>query len=300
MNAYRQPKTSYKFFETQRPINQTNEKIGGGAIVYIANEMTPFSPEDVTIFSNCEEVRVKVYNDGELQKYSYPQNPKHPISMPIVFKDLLKWSDLRLKYKARDDSAAYIVAEGLIDGKVVATQKKSPAGRAEKIIMWVDNDDTELIADGSDKVVVVAAIADGKGRIRRLDKHFIKFSISGEGMLVTNNECSHNPKAIEWGTAPIIVQSTDKVGKITVYAEVMNKGENQPISGSVTFMTVPNPNKVICDKSLRPSFENKKASITSITEETYRLKQENERLRKMLIDGDIKKTEILQKEFQTF
>lgn len=54
----------------------------------------------------------------------------------------------------------YLLAEGLIDGKVVVSEMKRPARRPAKIVMWVDDEGEKLVADGSDFVTVIAAITD--------------------------------------------------------------------------------------------------------------------------------------------
>lgn len=59
MDAFRQPKLSYYMFCSQRPAEPNKELIAdNGPMIYIANAMTPFSPKDVTIYSNCDEVRL--------------------------------------------------------------------------------------------------------------------------------------------------------------------------------------------------------------------------------------------------
>ena len=48
-------------FCSQRPAEPNKELIAdNGPMIYIANAMTPFSPKDVTIYSNCDEVRPHV------------------------------------------------------------------------------------------------------------------------------------------------------------------------------------------------------------------------------------------------
>lgn len=64
MDAFRQPKMSYYMFMAQRPFDKLDKlPAESGPMVYIANEMTPFSPEDVTVYSNCEEVRLTVFEE---------------------------------------------------------------------------------------------------------------------------------------------------------------------------------------------------------------------------------------------
>lgn len=41
-----------------------------------------------------------------------------------------------------------MLAEGLIDGEVVATDKRAPARRPSKIVLWLDNEGVDLVADG--------------------------------------------------------------------------------------------------------------------------------------------------------
>jgi beta-galactosidase len=59
-DVFRQPKYSYYLFKSQRSPKE------GEPMIYIANEMTPFSPTDVTVFSNCDEVRLIVYENDTL------------------------------------------------------------------------------------------------------------------------------------------------------------------------------------------------------------------------------------------
>lgn len=41
---------------------------------------------------------------------------------------------------------SYLLAEGLIDGKVVATHKVMPTRRPSKLILWADNENMNLEA----------------------------------------------------------------------------------------------------------------------------------------------------------
>ena len=57
-------------------------------MVYIANAMTPFSPKDVTVYSNCEEVRLTFCKDSQTQTYHKPQTKEGMPSPIIAFKDV--------------------------------------------------------------------------------------------------------------------------------------------------------------------------------------------------------------------
>ena len=136
-----------------------------------------------------------------------------------------------------------------MDGKVVATHKVVPARRPEKILLWVDNEGTDLKADGSDFVTVVAAVADKNGNIKRLNNYFIRFSIEGEGRLLGGSDVLANPAPVKWGTAPILVQSTLKPGKIRITARVLFEGSQMPISGELELESKPATSPLIYDAS---------------------------------------------------
>ena len=131
--------------------------------------MTPFSPAAVTVYSNCDEVRLTRGADG--RQYTWCQ-PHDSVGMPspvITFPDVFDvYTDKQLS-RSRRQADSYLLAEGLIDGKVVATHKVMPARRPNRIKLWVDNEGVPLRADGSDMVVVVAAITDERGTIKRLN-----------------------------------------------------------------------------------------------------------------------------------
>lgn len=63
MDAFRQPKYSYYMFQAQRSPQKSDLIAETGPMVYIAHAMTPFSPKDVTVYSNCDEVRLTVFKE---------------------------------------------------------------------------------------------------------------------------------------------------------------------------------------------------------------------------------------------
>ena len=140
--------------------------------------------------------------------------------------------------RQRKQGDVYMLAEGLIDGEVVATDKRAPARRPSKIVLWLDNEGVDLVADGSDLVTVVAGVADANGNIKRLNNYDIRFTVEGEGELVGDESILANPRPVVWGTAPILVRSTLQPGKIRVKAEVLLKGSQMPVAGEIEFESV--------------------------------------------------------------
>lgn len=229
------------------PVKQENRLYETGPMVYIAHEMTPFSPKDVTVYSNCDEVRLTYLADGKSWTYRKPKNHKGMPSPIITFKDVYNFMDDKARSWKKRQSEVFLLAEGLINGEVVATHKACPARRPSKVVLWLDNEGNDLVADGSDFTTVVAGIADRDGNIKRLNNYYIKFHIEGEGRILGGAGELANPAPVKWGTAPIVVQSTLKPGKIRITASVLFEGEQMPVSGVLEFESKPTTQKAIYD-----------------------------------------------------
>ena len=247
MDVFRQPKYSYYMFMAQRPAVKNDRNAGSGPMVYIAHEMTPFSGKDVTVYSNCDEVRLTFNKGGKTYTYKKDKNRPGMPSPVITFPDVYDFMVDKAFSRTQKQDDVYLLAEGLIDGKVVATHKVVPARRPEKILLWMDNEGTDLKADGSDFVTVVAAVADKNGNIKRLNNYNIRFSIEGEGRLLGGPGVLANPVPVKWGTAPVLVQSTLKPGKIRITASVLFEGSQMPISGELEFESKPSVFPLVYD-----------------------------------------------------
>ena len=215
-DAFRQKKTAFDMFaavlqpQTQQPI------------VTIAHEMTQFSEKDVTIFSNCDSVRLSLY-DGE---HCWEQPVKKGL---VVFRDAWDFFEARNhSYTQKSWQSVKMVAEGIMNGKVVCKEEKMPSRRSTKLRLYVDETGKKLVADGSDFVVVVCEVTDDLGHVRRLAKENIRFTIEGEGEIIGDASINANPRAVEWGSAPVLIRSTKKAGKIKVKAEVQFPGVHAP------------------------------------------------------------------------
>ena len=247
-DIFRQPKYSYYMFMAQRPpLKQENRLYESGPMVYIAHEMTPFSPKDVTVYSNCDEVRLTFNAGGKTWSYRKPKGDGGMPSPIITFKDVYDFMVDKELSRQKRQKDVYLLAEGLIDGKVVATHKVCPARRPSKVMLWLDNEGNDLEANGSDFTTVVAAITDREGNIKRLNNYYIKFHIEGEGRILGGAGELANPAPVKWGTAPVLVQSTLKAGKIRITASVLFEGEQMPISGVLEFESKPTSQRLIYD-----------------------------------------------------
>ena len=228
MDAFRQPKLAYYMFCAQRPPQANPQlKADSGPMVYIAHSMTPFSPRDVTVYSNCEEVRLTYCKGGKTWLYQKKDTAGMP-SPVITFQGVFDVMKDKALARAGKHADSYLLAEGMMEGKVVATHQVFPARRPSRLLLWVDDEGVPLKADGSDMVVVVAAVADEQGRIKRLNNGEVQFEIEGPATLVADSATFTNPAPVRWGTAPVLVRAGLQPGKIKIRASVPWKGKHTP------------------------------------------------------------------------
>ena len=231
-DAFRQKKTAFDMFAAvlNKPIANSKQLT---AKVAIAHEMTQFSEKDVTIFSNCDSVRLTMY-DGE---HCWVQPVENGL---VVFKDAWDFFEARNhSYTQKSWQSVKMVAEGIINGKVVCKEEKMPSRRSTKLRLYVDDMGKQLVADGSDFVVVVCEVTDDLGHVRRLAKENIRFTVEGEGEIIGDASINANPRAVEWGSAPVLVRSTRQAGKIKIKAEVQFPGTHAPTPAELVIESVP-------------------------------------------------------------
>ena len=298
MDAYRQPKYSYYMFEAQRNPEKTNLIAETGPMVYIANEMTPFSPNDVTVFSNCDEVRLTKFENGETFIHKVDKDREGMPFPPIVFKDVYNFMDIKEKHRARKANEVFLKAEGFIDGKLVATDTVRPALRPEKIMLWLDDENLNLKANGSDFVTLVAAVTDKDGNIKRLNNSILEFEISGEGEILGNQNFIANPQQLRWGTAPVLVKTTNTPGEITVKASLRMKGSQRPVSGEITFNSVAPKKEMIYNPEELAAYKlNRNSTVEQSNKSQAELEAQVEKLQQELNTIKLKEVEQQQEDF---
>lgn len=136
----------------------------------------------------------------------------------------------------KEDS--WLFAEGIIDGKVVATHRVFPARRPAQIRLSLDNEGLPLVADGSDFVTVVASMTDSEGNVKRLNNQTLRFTVEGEGHIIGDTVMGVNPMPLTWGTAPVLVRSTLIPGKIRIRATTVKEGLQTPLAGELVIESV--------------------------------------------------------------
>ena len=241
-DAFRQPKTAFNMFAAT--LSQPTER----PIVSIAHEMTQFSEKDVVVFSNCDSVRLTIYNGEHVwtlpvqhgSVYGAADGEQaHAPSLPVVFRDAWDFFEARRhSYNQKSWQSVKMVAEGIVDGKVVCRDERMPSRRSTKLRLRADEEGRRLVADGSDFIVVVCEVTDDLGHVRRLAKENICFTVSGEGALIGDAAICANPRAVEWGSAPALIRSTRTAGKIKIHAEVQFPGTHAPTPADLEIESV--------------------------------------------------------------
>ena len=239
-DAFRQPKYAYWMFRSQTAADLKHPTAESGPMVYIMHEMSQWSDSDVVVFSNCDSVRLTIYNGAKTWTKAVERTDRTMPNPPVVFENVWDfWEARSYSYTNKNWQAVNMVAEGIIDGEVVCTMKKMPSRRSTKLRLYVDWENKPLVADGSDFVVVVAEVTDDSGNVRRLAKENIRFTIEGEGEIIGDRSIYANPRPVEFGSAPILVRSTRKAGKIRIKAEVEFPGTHAPTPAEIEFESVP-------------------------------------------------------------
>jgi beta-galactosidase len=215
LDLFRLPKFNYYLFQSQRPPKIHVPGLEDGPMIFIANFATFLSPTTVTVFSNCDEVRLLL--DGREIGCKKP-DPKFAIAHPPFTFEVecfaFEQSTMYMTGVARvEKPPVELIAQGIINGKVVATHVVRPPGVAKKLMLQPDLGGRDLAADGSDWLRVYARICDARGTVCPFADDLIEFRVEGEGKLIGVNSVP-----AEAGIATALVQATPRAGEITVRA----------------------------------------------------------------------------------
>lgn len=250
MDNFRQPKLSYYMFKTHQKPGAVRDDEVIEPMVYVAHAMTPFSDKDVVVYSNCDEVHLRYTVDGEVLIYKRDMDTNGAPYPIITFEDVYDFQmDKRLLRERRAEDI-YLLAEGFIDGEKVTEHKVFPSRRPSQIVLSLDNEGTELVADDSDFVTVIASVVDEKGVVKRLNNYKIVFEVEGEGELINSAETFTNPMPVEWGTAPAMIRSTATPGLIRLKASVLWEGSQMPLNATYTFYSQPSGVELMYEASV--------------------------------------------------
>jgi len=289
-DCFRQPKYAYYMFRSQVSPKVSHPICETGPMTYIANEITPFSDSDVVVFSNCDSVRLIAYEKDTIVQPVIHQKNGIP-NAPVIFKNVYKFWDMReYTYVQKNWQKVSFVAEGIIDGKVVCSFKRMPSRRSTKLRLTLDHEGQSLVADGSDFAVVIAEVTDDSGNVRRLAKENVVFSVEGEGSIIGDSSIGANPRAVEFGSAPVLIRATNKAGKIKVKAHVQFEGVYAPTSAELEIESIPAEKPFCYIDQVQSKVSQSKKSVNEIKQNLS-----EEEKRKVLNEVELQQTEFGEK-----
>ena len=293
-DAFRQPKYAYYMFRSQTAANLNHPLAESGPMVYIAHEMSQFSDKDVVVFSNCDSVRLSIYDGTRSWTKPVVHAKGHMPNAPVIFENVWDfWEARGYSYVQKNWKKVNLVAEGIRNGEVVCTTKKMPSRRSTKLQLRVDYQNSPLVADGSDFIVVVAEVTDDSGNVRRLAKENVVFTVEGEGEIIGDATIGANPRAVEFGSAPVLIRSTRKAGKIKVKARVQYEGTHAPTPAEIEFESVPSLLPACFTEQTRQTDAASTAKGQSASSEKKILSEEEKQ--KLLIEVERQQTEFGEK-----
>lgn len=214
MDAFRLPKFDFYLFQSQRPATQ-------GPMVFIANFATVMSPTTVTVFSNCEQVRL-TQNGQELATQS--PDAGHRVPHPPFTFHASQFSEERSTMfmnpvtNGTTGAPPELRAEGLIGNRVVVAHIVRPPGVAKRLRLEVDTAGHDLVADGADFVRVHAYVCDARGTPCPAADDSVQFDIDGPGSVIDRPGLHANPARADGGIATALVRATTRPGTLRVRA----------------------------------------------------------------------------------
>ncbi len=200
MSLERLPKFSYYFYQSQRDADSNAGPLADGYMVHIGSFWKADSPLVFDVFTNADEVTLRL-NGKEIAK-GLPNTEQYP---------LLNHAPVR--FELDTFQAGTLVAEALVDGKVVATHEVTTPGAASKLTVSLDNSSVAPKAGVNDVVFVYATLEDDNNNNSRANLQPVEFIVEGNAELV-----SPAVQLSESGIAAALVKVGEGEGSFVVSA----------------------------------------------------------------------------------
>jgi beta-galactosidase len=198
MDVFRLPKFSYYLYRSQRDATETAATWTGGPMVFIASHWTPASTLRLTVFSNCEEVALRLNNRliGRTRpvQTSLTQHLPHP---PFYF-DLDRFEPGLLK------------AVGYIGNLAVTTHTVATPDGFARLELAVDDAGIRPAPGEPDVLCVHARLCDEAGVLCVQETVSVVFSVVGADLI------GPDTLAAEAGIASIVVRVPPDAAGFTV------------------------------------------------------------------------------------
>lgn len=177
-DIFRLPKYSYHFFRSQRPPDELPGRHSAGPMVFIASAWTPASATSIRVFSNCDEVELRL--NGLLIERRPPDADRmsgrlaHP---PFTF-------------TVAGFGAGSLEAVGLIGGREAARHAVRTPGAIERLMLSLDLSGRSTSIRAKDLIFCHASLEDSQGTIVPDAWENVAFSAWGGASLIGTNPFS--------------------------------------------------------------------------------------------------------------
>ncbi|MFA6402068.1 MAG: glycoside hydrolase family 2 TIM barrel-domain containing protein [Salinivirgaceae bacterium] len=202
-DIFRIPKFATYYYQSQRDANESVKPPAmGGPMVFIASYWLPDSDKKVTVYSNCDEVELKL--NGKLIGMQKPDNSafnsylKHP---PFTF-HLNKFE------------VGTLEAIGYIGGLVKVSHSVSTPQNPVEIKIAVDETGIPMSTNQDDIFFVYASIVDQNGTVCPVNGQKVEFLVTGNSELI-----GENPATVEAGIATILIKTRKNFKEISILAK---------------------------------------------------------------------------------
>ncbi|KFI05657.1 glycoside hydrolase family 2 TIM barrel-domain containing protein [Massilia sp. BSC265] len=170
MSIERLPKFAAEFFRSQRSSQEASARWGGGPMVFIASHWQLDSSPRVRVFSNAEEVELRL-NGKPVARRKVGPTRSHP-----------HLANAPLEFDTGGFSPGELVALAYAKGRLVAEHRVRTPGEPVKLAL--DMDDLGVPPVAGDLVFVRARLVDAKGTTVPMSGREVAFSSGGGAEIV--------------------------------------------------------------------------------------------------------------------
>jgi beta-galactosidase len=199
MSLERLPKFAYFFFQSQRDASERSSRFESGPVVRIASHWMPGSSPRIRVFSNAEEVELKL-NGRSLGRLK-PARDK--------MSDKLRHPPFH--FDARQFTPGTLEAVAFIGGRPVATHRVDTPGPPKSLRLHLD--DAGVPAGAGDLVFARAWVVDERFRPVPISGQSTRFEASGDFEIVGDQVTP-----LEAGTASVLVRIRSTAAKGSIKA----------------------------------------------------------------------------------
>lgn len=210
VDVFRVPKFAWQFYRSQRsPEQDGGAAWRGGPMVFIASHWTPESARRVRVFSNCEEVELRL-NGRSLGR-----------AKPVVSGTTRSLPHAPLEFDVGEFAPGTLEAIGYRGGRAVAEHRVATPGAAADLQVVVAEQGVPTRAGEPDVVCVHGALVDAQGNLCVTDNATrVRFAVEG-AEIVGPAEVS-----AEAGVATVVVRVPAASAGYTVRASSGALGES--------------------------------------------------------------------------